>query len=400
MAESKVEPDSKRLKSLPAVQNAEKLFLGRSFLSVGDFSRAEFDHILKISEFFQQAVIRGDINAYRLAGDKDLIMASLFYENSTRTSTTFNMACMRLGIRVVGFTGTAGTSVMKGESLRHTLDMFDAYRVAGVILRHPCEGAARFAANHLKIPVFNGGDGKHEHPTQTILDLLTIKQHLGRLDNIDLGMVGDLKYGRTVHSLALALAKYNQVKLHFLSHSDLAFPQDLMASLIARGVSITVWRSMEEILPNVDILYQTRVQKERMLDVSTYQEASALCSFSEPMLGIVRPHFGFMHPLPMDKGAPMVYSGFDAHPMAIYKQQAANGVPTRMAEIALSFGLIEGEDKAAYRELLKSFIEGPGRCSNKTCISALDFQEDVPPLIERDCTGVAKCHYCECSVSI
>jgi len=331
-------------------------------------------------------------------------MASLFYENSTRTSTSFTVACMRLGIKVVGFTGTAGTSVMKGESLRHTLDMFDAYRVVGVILRHPCDGSARFAADHLRIPVFNGGDGKHEHPTQTILDLFTIKQSLGRLDEIDVAMVGDLRYGRTVHSLALAMAKYHQVKLHFLSHPDLSFPEDLLAALMEKGVAIKIWNSMEEMLPSVDILYQTRVQKERMSDISAYHDASALCSFTEPMLRLVRSHFRLMHPLPMDKGAPMVFSGMDAHPVAIYKIQAANGVPTRMAEIALSLGLLTGEAKETeippYKEPAKSFVEAPNtKCTNKGCITAPEFQEDVLPLFERDDNNAVKCHYCECVVS-
>jgi len=309
---------------------------------------------------------------------------------------------MRLGIKVVGFTGTAGTSVMKGESLRHTLDMFDAYKVVGVILRHPCDGSARFAADHLRIPIFNGGDGKHEHPTQTILDLFTIKQYLGRLDEIDVAMVGDLKYGRTVHSLALAMAKYNNVKLHFLSHPDLAFPAELMATLAHIGVVVKVWNSMEEMLPHVDILYQTRVQKERMPDQSAYHAASALCSFTKPMLQLVRSHFRLMHPLPMDKGAPMVFSGMDAHPVAIYKNQAANGVPTRMAEIALSLGLLNGEAKetSPYKEPMKAFVEASDtKCANKGCITASEFQEDVPSLFERESNNVVKCHYCECAVA-
>lgn len=339
-----------------------------------------------------------DVKAYRLAEDKDLIMASLFYENSTRTATSFTVACMRLGIRVVGFTGTAGTSVMKGESLRHTLDMFDAYKVAGVILRHPCDGAARFAADHLSLPVFNGGDGKHEHPTQTILDLFTIKQCLGRLDNIEIGMVGDLKYGRTVHSLAQAMAKYDKVSLHFLSHPDLAFPEDLFAALTEQGVSIKVWKSMEEMLPHVDILYQTRIQKERLPNDASYHEASALCSFAEHMFHIVRPHFRFMHPLPMDKAAPMVYSGMDTHPMAIYKDQAANGVPTRMAEIALSLGLLKSEENKQYNAPPKVFANTHShpdmKCKNKGCITAPEYAEDIHPLFEQD-NHLTKCHYCE-----
>lgn len=378
-------------------------FLGRDFLSVGDFSREEFDHVIRVAEGFEQAMQKDDINAYRLASDKDFIMASLFYENSTRTSTSFAVACMRLGIKVVGFTGTAGTSVMKGESLRHTLDMFDAYKVCGVILRHPCDGAARFAADHLEIPVFNGGDGKHEHPTQTILDLFTIKQHMQRLDGIQIAMVGDLKYGRTVHSLALALAKYNNIKLHFLSHPDLAFPTDIITTLLEKGVAVKVWNSMEEMLPIVDILYQTRIQKERMTDVSTYQEASSMCSFTEPMLKLVRSDFRLMHPLPMDKTAPMVFSGMDAHPVAIYKQQAANGVPTRMAEIALSLGLLnngEEKDNSAYQEPTKQLVEAKDlKCANKGCITAAEFQEDVPQRFERESNHTVKCHYCECVVS-
>lgn len=169
---------------------AKGIFQGRSFLSMDDFSRAELDYVLSKAEYLKKALENNEVTKFHLVPEnKDLIAACLFYENSTRTNTSFTIACMRLGLRVVGFSGVAGTSVQKGESLRHTLDMYEAYQCCAVVLRHPCDGAAQFAADHLKIPVFNAGDGKHEHPTQTILDLFTVKEHLGRLDDFDMAMV-------------------------------------------------------------------------------------------------------------------------------------------------------------------------------------------------------------------
>jgi aspartate carbamoyltransferase catalytic subunit len=322
-------------------------FANRDLTDIHQFTRDELTFILDQSARIKRALGDKDVAGYRLAGDRDLLAALLFYENSTRTRTSFEIAAMRLGMRVTGFAGTEGTSVKKGESLRHTLDMYEAYQCDALIMRHPLDGSARFAAEHLEIPVFNAGDGKHEHPTQTLLDLFTIRELHGRLDDLDIGLAGDLKYGRTVHSLVVALAKFDGIRLHLFSHEALAMPEPLLAHAREHGVSVSLHHDMGLMARSCDVLYQTRIQAERMPDLSEFEKAKAMSCFTLGMLEGTREHFGLMHPLPIDKGAPSIVPAVDRHPKAVYKVQAGNGVPTRLAELALSLGLIgadfEGE---------------------------------------------------------
>ncbi len=318
-------------------------FEGRDLTDIHCFTKDELFYILDKAAFMKQAINAREISAYKLAEGRDLIAALLFYENSTRTRTSFEIAAMRLGLRTTGFASTEGTSVKKGESLRHTLDMYEAYNCDAVIMRHPLDGSARFAADHLGVPVFNAGDGKHEHPTQTLLDLFTIREHLGRLDDFDMGIGGDLKYGRTAHSLAVALSKFSGVRLHLFSHTDLSMPGEIMQLLKESGVDVEVYEDMAEMAPKVDIFYQTRIQKERMPDLSEFERAKAMSEFKMEVLELTRDGFGLMHPLPIDKSAPSISSSIDGHPKALYKEQAGNGVPTRLVELALSLGLI-GDD--------------------------------------------------------
>jgi aspartate carbamoyltransferase catalytic subunit len=243
----------------------------------------------------------------------------------------------------VGFSGTEGTSVKKGESLRHTLDMYEAYRCDTIIMRHPLDGSARFAADHVGVPVFNAGDGKHEHPTQTILDLFTIREHQGRLENLDIGISGDLKYGRTAHSLVLALTKFPDIRIHLFSHETLAMPVSIVNYARAHGVDITLHQSLASMAEKVDILYQTRIQKERMPDLMEYEKAKSAAQFTMDHLNMSKDSFGLMHPLPIDKTNPSIVPEVDGHAKAIYKTQAGNGVPTRLTELALSLGLL-GDD--------------------------------------------------------
>ena len=329
-------------------------FSGRDLTDIHCFTKDELFYILDKAAAMKSAILERRTDDYRLAVDKDLIAALLFYENSTRTRTSFEIAAMRLGMRTTGFTSTEGTSVKKGESLRHTLDMYEAYNCDALIMRHPLDGSARFAADHLGVPVFNAGDGKHEHPTQTLLDLFTIREHLGRLHDFDMGIGGDLKYGRTAHSLAIALAKFQGIRLHLFSHADLALPDTFMQVLEEHDVPITVYEDLAEMAPKVDIVYQTRIQKERMPDLSEFERAKVMSEFTMDVLKTTRDGFGLMHPLPIDKSAPSISSGIDGHPKAIYKNQAGNGVPTRLVELALSLGLLgddfDGEEWKAPRE--------------------------------------------------
>ncbi|MCP4605017.1 MAG: aspartate carbamoyltransferase [Proteobacteria bacterium] len=318
-------------------------FLGRDLTDIHCFTNDELFYILDKAAILKQAIKNRDVEAYRLAEGRDLIAALLFYENSTRTRTSFEIAAMRLGMRTTGFSSTEGTSVKKGESLRHTIDMYEAFDCDSVIMRHPLDGSARFAADHLGVPVFNAGDGKHEHPTQTLLDLFTIREHLGRLEGFDMGIGGDLKYGRTAHSLAVALTMFPGVNIHLFSHEDLALPEAFMQMLKDSGVNVEVYNDLAEMAPKVDILYQTRIQKERMPDLSEFERAKTMSEFTMEILDTTREKFGLMHPLPVDKSAPSISSSIDGHPKALYKKQAGNGVPTRLVELALSLGLLGGD---------------------------------------------------------
>lgn len=321
------------------------VFKNRDLTDIHCFTEDELLYILDKAAVIKEAIANRDIGRYRLAEGKDLIAALLFYEASTRTRTSFEIAALRLGLRVTGFAGTEGTSVQKGESLRHTLDMYEAYNCDALIMRHPLDGSARFAAEHLGMPVFNAGDGKHEHPTQTLLDLFTIREHLGRLHDFDMGIGGDLKYGRTAHSLAIALATFPGVRLHLFSHRDLSLPESFVQKIRSAGMEMRVYDNLAEMAPKVDILYQTRIQKERMPDLSEFERAKAMSEFTLSMLKTTRDRFGLMHPLPIDKTAPSISAAIDGHPKAIYKRQAGNGVPTRFVELALALGLM-GEDFA------------------------------------------------------
>ncbi|RMF74926.1 MAG: aspartate carbamoyltransferase [Acidobacteria bacterium] len=320
-------------------------FNGRDLTDIHAFTRDELLYIIDKAAAMKRALAEHDTSRYRLAEGRDLLAALLFYENSTRTRTSFEIAALRLGMRTVGFSGVEGTSVKKGESLRHTLDMYEAYQCDTVIMRHPLDGSARFAADHVGVPVFNAGDGKHEHPTQTILDLFTIREHLGRLEDFDIGLSGDLKYGRTVHSLLVALSKFPGVRVHTFAHEAIDLPPALAAFAREHGIELRRHESLAEIARAVDVLYQTRIQKERMPDLSEFEKARSMGRFTPEILEQTRPGFGLMHPLPIDKTAPSIDPAIDGHPKALYKTQAGNGVPTRLVELALSLGLL-GEDFA------------------------------------------------------
>ena len=180
-------------------------------------------------------------------------------------------------------------------------------------------------------------------PPETLLDLFTIREHLGRLHDFDMGIAGDLKYGRTVHSLVVALAKFNGVRIHLFSHPDLAMPDGFMQILEDQGIDVAIHEELREMAPKVDMIYQTRIQKERMPDLSEYERAKSISRFTMEILDSTKDGFGLMHPLPIDKVSPSIVSNIDKHPKALYKNQAGNGVPTRLVEIGLALGLLGGD---------------------------------------------------------
>jgi len=262
--------------------------------------------------------------------DKELlrgkILSTLFYEPSTRTKLSFESAMMRLGGRIMGFADPKISSVAKGETLHDTIKMVESYSDI-IAIRHPVEGAARLAAESARIPVINAGDGANQHPTQTLLDLYTIMKSKGSLDNLTVAMVGDLKYGRTVHSLAMALSHF-KTRLVFVAPDSLKMPDGLLEELTVPYVETS---DINQAL-KCDIVYMTRIQKERFPDAVEYGKVKGVYVLTNSMLEKAKKDMKIMHPLPrVDEIAEDV----DSTENALYFEQAKNGVVMRQAVLAL-----------------------------------------------------------------
>lgn len=263
---------------------------------------------------------------------KNKVVASCFFEPSTRTRLSFETAIQRLGGTVIGFDNGGNTSLAKkGETLADSVQVISSY-VDAYVMRHPQEGAARLASEFSNgVPVINGGDGANQHPTQTLLDLFSIYETQGRLDNLNVAFVGDLKYGRTVHSLTQALAKFNNVKFFFIAPEVLAMPDYICEELDEAGIEYTVMQDMDTAIPELDVLYMTRVQKERF-DESEYAHIKSAYILNASNLTEARENLKVLHPLPrVDE----ITVDVDKTPHAYYFQQAENGVYARQALLAL-----------------------------------------------------------------
>lgn len=296
----------------------------KDIISINDLSREELELVLDTA-----ASLKANPQPELL---KHKVIASCFFEASTRTRLSFETSMHRLGASVVGFSDSSNTSLgKKGETLADTISVISTY-VDAIVMRHPQEGAARLATEFSGgIPVLNAGDGANQHPTQTLLDLFTIQETQGRLDNIKIAMVGDLKYGRTVHSLAQALAKFNGNRFYFIAPDALAMPGYILSLLEEKGIEYSLHSSIDEVVSEIDILYMTRVQKER-LDPSEYANVKAQFVLRAADLTNAQPHLKVLHPLPrIDEITPDV----DKTPYAWYFQQAGNGIFARQALLAL-----------------------------------------------------------------
>lgn len=296
----------------------------KHIISINDLDRSELELVLEIAR-----CLKTNPQPELL---KNKVIASCFFEASTRTRLSFETSAQRLGASVVGFADGGNTSLgKKGETLADTISVISNYADV-IVIRHHQDGAARLASEFsVGIPVLNAGDGANQHPSQTLLDLFTIQETQGRLDNINIAMVGDLKYGRTVHSLAQALAKFNGNRLYFIAPEALAMPAYILKMLEEKGIAYSLHNSIEEIISEVDILYMTRVQKER-LDSSEYANIKVQFILRASDLEQARPNLKVLHPLPrIDEITPDV----DNTPYAYYFQQAGNGIFARQALIAL-----------------------------------------------------------------
>ncbi|PSV51911.1 aspartate carbamoyltransferase [Photobacterium sp. GB-1] len=296
----------------------------KHIISIPELSRAELELIIQTAE-----QLKADPNPELL---KNKVIASCFFEPSTRTRLSFETAIQRLGGTVVGFDSAGNTSLAnKGETLSDSVQVITSY-VDAFVMRHPQEGAARLASEFSNgIPVINGGDGANQHPTQTLLDLFTIYETQGTLDNINIAFVGDLKYGRTVHSLTQALSKFENVKFFFIAPEVLAMPDYICEELDDAGIAYSLHNDMEDVIPELDILYMTRVQKERF-DESEYAHMKAAYILTAKMLEGARDNLKVLHPLPrVDE----ITVDVDKTKHAYFFQQAENGVYARQALLAL-----------------------------------------------------------------
>lgn len=296
----------------------------KHIISINDLSRDELERVLHTA-----ARLKANPQPELL---KHKVIASCFFEASTRTRLSFETAMHRLGASVVGFADGSNTSLgKKGETLADTISVIGTY-VDAIVMRHPQEGAARLATEFSGgVPILNAGDGANQHPTQTLLDLFTILETQSRLDNLSIAMVGDLKYGRTVHSLTQALAKFDGNRFYFIAPDALAMPAYITDTLDERGIVWSRHDSIEAVIPNADILYMTRVQKER-LDPSEYANVKAQFILRAADLAGARDNMKVLHPLPrVDE----IATDVDKTPHAYYFQQAGNGIFARQALLAL-----------------------------------------------------------------
>ncbi len=304
-------------------------FKGMDIVSIRDFSREQIEHVLRLAEKMVP-VARGEERSVLLEGH---VMGSLFDEPSTRTRLSFDAAMTRLGGRTLGFAEPKGSSVAKGETLADTIRMVDSYCDV-IVLRHTQEGAARLAAHFAEKPVINAGDGAGQHPTQTMLDLFTIRKEKKKIEGNHVVIVGDLKYGRTVHSLSEALAMFG-AELTFVAPPQLMIPKEHLKAIEAMGHKPKISSSLEDVIKDADVLYVTRIQKERFPDPAEYQKVAGTYRIDLPMLKDVKSDLIIMHPLPrVGEIAPEV----DSTGHAKYFDQAFNGVPVRMALLGLVLG--------------------------------------------------------------
>ena len=294
----------------------------RSLVTIAEHSREKILYMLEMAKEFE-----AHPNRHILDGK---VVATLFFEPSTRTRLSFETAANRLGARVIGFSDPKATSSSKGETLKDTIKMVSNYADI-IVMRHHLEGAARYASEVTTVPIVNAGDGANQHPSQTMLDLYSIYKTQGTLENLNIFLVGDLKYGRTVHSLTQALAKFEGNRFYFIAPDALAMPQYILDMLNEKGIAWSLHGTIEEVMAEVDILYMTRVQKER-LDPSEYANVKAQFVLRASDLNGARANMKVLHPLPrIDE----ITTDVDKTPHAWYFQQAGNGIFARQALLAL-----------------------------------------------------------------
>ena len=356
----------------------------RSLISILDFTTEELDQLITTAK----DIIAHPENYWDRCAHKKL--ATLFFEPSTRTRLSFEAAMLELGGTVLGFSEANSSSAAKGESVADTAKTVSCY--ADIIaMRHPREGAPFVASQAATIPVINAGDGGHNHPTQTLADLLTISREMGHLDNLTIGLCGDLKYGRTVHSLIEAMSRYTGIKFVLISPKELKIPGFIRYNVFEnQGIPYTETDSLEEAMPQLDVLYMTRIQRERFDDPWEYERLKDSYILSTEKMLLAKEKMCVLHPLPRVNE---ISVKVDEDPRAAYFRQALNGKYMRMA---LILKLLEEADRNPVKETIDtSELEFDRVCTNPKCISQIE--QELPQIFR--CTDKAadihRCVYCE-----
>jgi len=350
-----------------------------------DLSKEELDQIITLAE---------DIIAHREKyqdSQKYRKLATLFYEPSTRTRLSFTSAMMELGGNVLGFSDAKSSSVSKGETVQDTVRVVGCF--ADVIaMRHHIEGAQLYASEVSRVPIINAGDGSHSHPTQTLTDLLTIKRELGHIDGITIGFCGDLKFGRTVHSLIKALSRFKDIKVVLIAPDELKLPDYIKQDVCDKlGIQYKEVHTMEEVMPELDVLYMTRVQQERFLDQDEFDRVKDSFVLDMAKLSLAKEKMAVLHPLPRVNE---ILTEVDADPRAAYFRQVENGKFVRMALITK---LLEWKDDPAHGmpEGEEPVYDATLRCTNPKCICN---NEHAPHKFRRTDSGVLRCWYCDSKI--
>ncbi|MDP4225601.1 MAG: aspartate carbamoyltransferase [Bacteroidota bacterium] len=298
----------------------------KSLVSINDFTKEDYLKILDLAEGFEknpsQQVLTGKV------------VATLFFEPSTRTRLSFESAVNHLGGRIIGFSDSNSSSVTKGETLKDTIRIVSNYCDL-IVMRHPYEGSARYASEIATVPVINAGDGANQHPSQTLLDLYSIRKTQGKLNDLNIFLIGDLKYGRTVHSLIMAMSYFNPT-YHFVSPDELKLPDEYKIFLNNMGIKYYEHKEFTDIISEADIIYMTRVQKERFTDPIEYEKTKNAYELRNFMLSNTRPKMRILHPLPRVNE---INVDVDENPKAYYFTQALNGMYIRQAIITSILGL-------------------------------------------------------------
>ena len=355
----------------------------RSLIDILDFSTKELDELISVAldiiahpKMYQESC-------------KHKKLATLFFEPSTRTRLSFEAAMLELGGTVLGFSEASSSSAAKGESVADTAKTVSCY--ADIIaMRHPKEGAPFVASQAASIPVINAGDGGHFHPTQTLADLLTIYREMGRLDNLTIGLCGDLKYGRTVHSLISAMSRYSGIKFVLISPEELRLPSYVRYNDIEeKNIPYTEVTSLDEAMPELDVLYMTRIQRERFDNPADYERLKDSYILNMDKLVNAKSDMCILHPLPRVNE---ISVKVDDDPRAAYFRQALNGKYMRMA---LILKLLKEAEANPAKSSLTGVIYGRPACTNPRCISSTEQElEPIYRLVNRE-LGICRCIYCE-----